>query len=122
MCPPPRGLLRVTDGVSDRQPQGGEIARGNVSSGSFPPVRTSGKQSSEQRDCPAAILGPLYLAQPTFGPGPESQPNVDLLARSVSTPGGCDRLLTLQNRHRLLGTDASQRVAEPQRRTRASAR
>jgi len=32
----------------------------------------------------------------TLGPAPESEPNVGLMARSVSTPGGCDRLLTLQ--------------------------
>lgn len=44
-CPPPRGLLWVTAGVSDWQLQGGEIGTVDVGSGSKVPVRRQREQS-----------------------------------------------------------------------------
>jgi hypothetical protein len=46
---------------SERLLRGAEFGRLDVAEGSAPPVRAAGKQSSGQRDRPAAIRGPLYL-------------------------------------------------------------
>ena len=67
--------------------------------GSVPPLRSADKQSSEHRGRPVATRGQLYLVKLTLWPAPVAEPNVGLMAETVSTPVGGDRLLTLQNCH-----------------------
>jgi len=93
-------IARQAEGIGPlRQPQGWIYHGLTDCNGSVPPVRPAGKQSSDQRDRPAATRGQLYPVLLPLVPALRAEPNVGSMADTVSTSAGADRLLTLHTWH-----------------------
>jgi hypothetical protein len=100
LSPAPAPITHVSEQlppwINEWQLHGDQPSAVDGGSGSVPPVRAAGEQSSEQRDRPAATRGQLYLSKLPPGQALVAEPNVSLMADTVSTPAGIERLLTLQ--------------------------
>ena len=66
--------------------------------GRLEPVEARGSGRSRGERLRSRHRGRFGLAEPTYGPSPAAEANVGLTALILSTPEGCDWLLTLHSR------------------------